>query len=97
MGSARIKRKLFQLKMAETMLGQRFFNESYFRKGVAHYIDYLCNVQVPFDELFDFPSITHYLLYFMLRLLSQDFHVAIELPAKNGKTLKQVRIDNKLV
>jgi hypothetical protein len=83
--------------MAETMLGQRFFNESYFRKGVAHYIDYLCNVQVPFDELFDFPSITHYLLYFMLRLLSQDFHVAIELPAKNGKTLKQVRIDNKLV
>jgi hypothetical protein len=69
--AARIKKKLFHLKIAKFMLGTIFADEESFRKQVRKEVSQLIATRVQYDELFDFASIAHYLLYLMSRLLDE--------------------------
>lgn len=79
-----IKKKLFHLELARFIFSRCFISHEMLEIEVRSQIVGLNKMGMEHDELFDFPSVIHYLLYFMVRFLDQHLCLQVELPDKEN-------------
>lgn len=88
-----IKRKLFQLELTRFIFSRCFASHAILEIEVKSRIAELKKMGIEHDELFDFPSVIHYLLYFMVRFLDQHLCLQVDLHDKENHSFGRSIMD----